>query len=182
MSAVFSPCGTWRYRLDRRVAERGRVAFICCVNPSYAGAEVNDQSVTKMIGFCERNNIARFMLGNKFAGIATNIKDLPKLSDPVGPDNDWHLRQMMREANIHIVGWGSLNKLPEVLRKRWVSIVKMADEQGVTLHCIGTNTDRHPRHPLMTAYDVPITPWDVPFFIGRRRPASMTAPNANTGT
>lgn len=94
---------------------------------------------------------------------------MPKARDPVGPDNDKHLRDMMREADIHVVGWGTLNKLPESLRKRWMTIVRMADELGVTLHCIGTNGDKHPRHPLMTPYSTPITVWDVPFFIGRKR-------------
>lgn len=170
-TAIFSDCGTWRYRLERAIAEEGRIAFACLVNPSIAGAEVNDQTVGKLIGFGQRNGIARWLLGNLFAGISTDIKNLPKLSDPIGPENDAHLRAMMREADIHIVGWGALNKLPERLRGRWKDIVRMADELGVTLHCIGTNADKHPKHPLMTAYATPITPWDAPFFVGRRRAA-----------
>lgn len=168
MAAVFSPCKTWRYRLERDVAAVGLVGFACLVNPSIAGEVINDQTVGKLIGFGQRNGIRRWLLGNLFAGISTDIKGLPKLSDPTGPDNDRHLREMMREADIHIVGWGSLNKLPQGLRSRWKDIVRMADEIGITLHCIGTNADGHPKHPLMTGYDVPITVWEVPWFPNRR--------------
>jgi len=168
MSAIFSPCGFYRYRLERVIAETGKTAFACLVNPSRAGAEVNDQTVRKLIGFGGRNGIRRWLLGNKFAGIATDIDDLPKLTDPIGPENDIHLRAMMEEADIHVVGWGSLNKLPLSMRQRWKDIVRMADRVGVTLHCMGTNADKHPKHPLMTGYDVPITPWEAPWFPNRR--------------
>lgn len=59
MSAIFSPCGTWRYRLERDIAEVGKVACAILINPSYAGAENNDQTVGKLIGFGKRNGIRR---------------------------------------------------------------------------------------------------------------------------
>lgn len=175
MSAIFSQCGLYRYRLERVIAESGRTAFACLVNPSIAGPEKNDQTVGKLIGFGQRNGIRRWLLGNMFAFVATDINDLPKARDPVGPENDDHLRAMMREADIHIVGWGALAKLPERLRPRWKEIVRMADELGVTLHCIGTNADKHPKHPLMTGYSVPITPWEAPWFPNRKALADAGA-------
>lgn len=173
MPAIFSPCGFYRYRWECDVSGTGRVAFACLVNPSRAGqivdgAEAKDQTVNKLIGFARRNGIRRWLLGNLFAGIATDIDDLPKLKDPIGPENDTHLRAMMHEADIHIVGWGAQAKLPMAMRQRWKEIVRMADGLGVTLHCIGTNADKHPKHPLMTGYDVPITPWDAPWFPNRK--------------
>lgn len=124
------------------------------------------------LGFGQRNGIRKWLLGNLFAGVSTDIRGLPNLRDPIGPENDKHLRTMMAEADIHIVGWGALNKLPESLRGRWKDIVRMADELGVTLHCIGTNADKHPKHPLMTAYSTPITKWDVPWFLNRSQSAA----------
>jgi hypothetical protein len=168
VSAIFSPCGTWRYRLERDIAEVGKIALACLTNPSKAGAENNDQTVGKLIGFGRRNGIRRWLLGNPFAFVSTDVKGLAAAADPIGPDNDAHLRAMMREADIHVVGWGALAKLPPVLRGRWKDIVRMADEEGVTLHCIGTNADGHPRHPLMTGYNVPITPWESPWFANRK--------------
>jgi hypothetical protein len=95
------------------------------------------------------------------------VNELRKAGDPIGPDNDRHIEQILRDGDLHVAAWGSLNKLPETLRKRWVQIVKIADRVGVVLHCIGTCADRHPKHPLMTAYNTPAATWDAPFFIGR---------------
>lgn len=177
MSAIFSPCGFYRYRWECDVAETGRVAFACLVNPSRAGQvidakEIKDQTVNKLIGFGQRNGVRRWLLGNLFAGIATDIDDLPKLKDPIGPENDHHLRAMMEEADLHVAGWGTLSKLPLSMRQRWKEVVRMADGIGITFHCIGTNTDKHPKHPLMTGYDVPITPWEVPWFPNRKLEAA----------
>ena len=70
----------------------------------------------------------------------------------------------MRDADVHVVGWGSLSKLPESLRGRWKEIVRIADRVGIKLHCIGVCSDGHPRHPLMTGYDTPMTEWPVPAY------------------
>lgn len=169
MSAIFSPCGLYRYRLERTIAPAGITAMALLVNPSIADHEKNDATVVKLIGFGLRNGIARWLLGNKFAFKSTDIKGLRTTADPIGPDNDIHIRAMMAEADMLIAGWGSLAKLPEVLRGRWKDIVKMADEAGKPLHCIGTGADKHPTHPLMTAYDIPITPWKAPWFPNRKR-------------
>lgn len=75
MSAIFSDCGWYRYRLERDIADTGRVGFACLVNPSYADAERNDPTVNKLIGFGQRNGIRRWLLGNKFSCISTDINE-----------------------------------------------------------------------------------------------------------
>ena len=57
----------------------------------------------------------------------------------------------------------------ESLRGRWKEIVRIADRVGCKLHCIGLCADGHPKHPLMTGYDTPITEWQVPWFANRSR-------------
>lgn len=166
-SAIFSDDYVYRYRLERVMPRDGRTAAVLMVNPSKAGAENGDPTMSKVLGFAERLNINRVIVGNEFAFCSTDIKGLRTAKDPIGPDNDMHLEQIMRDADIHIVGWGALAKLPETLRKRWIDVVRIADRVGCTLHCIGTNTDGHPKHPLMTGYSVPMTIWDAPWFPNR---------------
>lgn len=178
MSAIISPCGTWRYRLERNVLPEGAVGMFCWVNPSTADGQIDDASSRKGIGFATRLAWSRYILVNPFAFRAKDINDLRTAHDPIGPDNDRHIEQAMRDADVHVVGWGSLSKLPESLRGRWKDIVRIADRVGCKLHCIGTCSDGHPRHPLMTGYDTPMTEWRVPWFAGR---ASMvTSQNGNT--
>jgi len=67
-----------------------------------------------------------------------------------------------------VAAWGQLIKLPEVLRGRWKDIVRLADAAGHDLHTIGINADKHPKHPERTSDDVPIAPWQVPWFANRK--------------
>lgn len=167
MSAVISPCGTYRYRLDRELGGDGyRVAGIM-VNPSTADADTDDATIRKWIGFAQRNGWGRVTIGNKFAFRATEIKRLREPGDRIGPDNDAFLEQIMREADLVVVAWGTLGKIPEALRSRWKEVVRIADRVGCKLHCFGTATDGHPLHPLMLGYDTRVIEWQVPWFANR---------------
>lgn len=176
--AVFSECGLYRYRLEREIDQPGPVGAFLWVNPSVAGAANDDPSSRKGFGFAQRLGWSRYLLGNPFAFIATDIKNLGKARDPIGPDNDRHIEQIMRDAETVVVGWGSLSKLPDSLRGRWKDIVRIADRVGHKLHCIGTCDDGHPRHPLMTSYSTPMTEWVAPWFANRSTPPSTPEESA----
>lgn len=171
-SAVISECGLYRYRLERTLRDDNgpTVAFIM-VNPSTADGEHDDATIRKCIGFAKTIGGAELIVGNKFAYRATDIKALRFSPDPVGPFNDQHIAQILYDSDIAIVAWGALAKLPETLRGRWKDVVRMADvvrrSGPCDLFAIGTNADGHPRHPLMTGYDVPIAKWTIPWFANR---------------
>ena len=162
--AIISDCKTYRYRLERGA---GRAMSIIMVNPSTADAEKDDPTIRKVLGFAERLQCDRIIVGNKFAYRAKDVSALRSAPDPIGPENEKHIEQILRDGDIHIAAWGSLNKLPETLRSQWKSIVRIADRVGVRLHCIGYNEDGSPRHPLMTSYNTFMSPWTVPWFAGR---------------
>lgn len=176
-SAVISDCGMYRYRLEREVSDAPKVAAFLMVNPSTADASTDDATIRKCAGFSRALGFGRFIVGNKFAFRATDVNALRTARDPIGHDNDWHLERIMRDADVHIVAWGSLSKLPDTLRKRWQDIVRLADEVGCELHCIGTNTDKHPKHPLMTGYAEPMAKWTAPWFATR----ALTKDSSNGG-
>lgn len=166
MSAIFSEGGEesalFRYRLERDLGRDGPTVAVFGVNPSKAGVLVNDQTIRKDIGFGERHGWGRLIKGNKFALRSTDINGLRTAADPRGPENDAHLEQIMRDADLHVAAWGPLAKLPPHLRKRWRTVVAIADRVGCRLHCLGTVQDGQPRHPLTTGYDTPLTLWQRP--------------------
>ena len=162
MSAVISTCGRYRYRLERDIALFGRVAAVVMVNPSTADAETNDATIRRIIGFGERLGWSRVIVGNVFAYRATDIRMLASAADPVGPDNSAHLTAILREAEITIVAWGTLSKLPPALRGEWRTVSEIAAADGVPLKCFGMVTDGHPRHPLMLKYDLDLADWQSP--------------------
>lgn len=174
MSAIISDCGLYRYRLERKFGDGLTMMFVM-VNPSTADASTDDQTIRKCVGFASRAGYGRILVGNKLAFRATDVKRLREVKDPIGPENDLHLLAMMSQADRLVVAWGQLAKLPEALRGRWKDIVRMADYRGRALHAFGINADKHPKHPQMTGYNVPLEPWSVPWFAGRTQSPQETA-------
>ena len=162
MSAVFSECGRKRFRLERDLGREGPTVAMLGVNPSMAGAEANDATIRKDIGFGERLGWGRLIKGNLFALVSTDIKGLRVLTTGRDIENDAHLEQIMRDADIVVACWGPPEKVPAHLRNRWLRVVQIAAEIGKPLHCIGTTSGGHPRHPLMTPYSTPLTVWSPP--------------------
>jgi hypothetical protein len=160
-SAVISPCGRYRYRLEREGPGEGRTVVIM-VNPSTADAEQDDATVRKLKGFGARNGWGRIIVGNLFAYRATDVLELAKVDDPIGPDNDAELRRICYGARQTIVAWGPVSKVPKPIRERWRDVWEIISCYP-SVRCIGEPAkDGHPKHPLMLAYDTPIVPWHPP--------------------
>ena len=162
MSAVLSPCGRYRYRLEREISLFGPVAAVIMVNPSTADAEIDDATIRRVVGFGKRLGWSRAIVGNVFAYRATDIRDLASVADPVGPDNSKHLAEILREADTAIVAWGTLAKLPSTLRDQWRTVLEIAMKIGVPLRSFGVANDGHPRHPLMLSYQAELQDWSYP--------------------
>lgn len=165
MGAIISPCGTYRYRLERDLGGllgNGKTVAWIMVNPSTADATENDPTIRKVIGFSRRLGFGRIVVGNLFAFRATDIKALRAAADPIGPEAGDHFRRIMDEAETVIVAWGPCSKLPKWLRRRWCEITGYAQARGITLMCLGTAQDGHPLHPLMLGYERPLIPWVSP--------------------
>lgn len=163
-AAVLSVDGVYRLRLDRDL-HRARGIHIAgiMVNPSTADDHKDDQTIRKWYGFCDRLNAHRLTIGNLFAFRSKNVRDLRTAEDPVGPHNDRFLGEIMREADIVIVAWGPLSKLPPNLRTRWHAVVKLAESlNNKPLHCFGVAKDGHPLHPLTLSYDRKLSVWQPP--------------------
>lgn len=148
--AVFSPCGGFRYRLERDL-----------VSPS--PDQSNDHTITKVEGFASRAGFKKVLVGNKFAAVSTDIKGLAQIADPRGgQENNQHLERIIEEADALLFAWGPLAKLPKQWRNRWTTVVAMAERMGKSPLCLGICNDGQPRHPLMVAYSQPMVPWSRP--------------------
>lgn len=166
-SAVFNLDGdkrTHRYRLSRSFGTGGPHAAFCMVNPSIADAETDDPTIRKVMGFARRHGWGQISVVNKFAVIATDVRELRDMSitQAVGEYNDDHLFEVFRLADVIVAAWGPLAKVPFAMRNRWRMVDEIAASHGKPLHCFGTVQDGHPRHPLMTAYATPLTEWRAP--------------------
>ena len=137
----------------------GIVASYTGINPSTDDGEKRDQTTLKLIGFGLRLGIARWIVVNPFTLRSPDVKALRDHPDPVGPYADSYLRRAYREAELHIAGWGGTKKVPLRLRPRFDEVVRIAQECGVELHCLGRNKNGDPRHVLTTGYKTPLASW-----------------------
>lgn len=163
MTAIISPCGLYRYRLEREVQEEGKVFAFFGINPSTADASVDDATVRKWRGFAQRNGCRKFIVGNVFSYRATDVRELGSVLDAQGPEHHAHLAAIIRDADVLVPCWGSSLKVPSSMR--WRIGAMMADlmlSWKPVLH-FGVTASGDPKHPLMLGYDTPLLPWgDAP--------------------
>jgi len=158
--AIIDPTGTYRYCLSRQVTELGFAANVLwvMVNPSTADATENDHTIRKCLGFSERWGAGQLRVVNLFAFRSTDITRLREPGiDIVGPENDRHIADNARWADIVICAWGSKNKIPKTARHRprtVFEILRTNKRESVRICCLGKTKDGDPLHPLMTPYGV----------------------------
>ena len=161
--AIISNCGTYRYRLERPDVFGDYSTAVIMVNPSTADARNDDATIRKLKGFGGRYGWGHLIVGNLFAYRATDVRELATASDPIGPDNDYYLRQIIGDAQRIVVAWGPTSKLPKHLRDRWRAIPALCQPLGKQMLSIGLPAkDGHPCHPLMLPYSRDLQPWMLP--------------------
>lgn len=153
MSAIISECGKYRYRLERFRQSAGPVYAFFGINPSTADASLDDATVRKWRGFVERWGGSRFIVGNVFAYRATDVKELAKAADPIGPENIPHLLGIARDADVLVPCWGNRSKVPQRLRPELDEVIAMLRETGKPMKTFGLTQSGDPAHPLMLGYD-----------------------------
>lgn len=161
MTARISACGRYRYRLTRIFQPFGRtLVFICC-NPSTADASEDDATIRRLRHFTLRGGFGRLIVGNVFAYRATNVRELSEVADPVGPDWQSTMVEILDDADLVVCGWGSLNKLKAPSLKLQVEIAKTyLRASNKPLRCFARNKDGTPKHPLYVHNEQGLIKWN----------------------
>jgi hypothetical protein len=152
VSAIISPCGLYRYRLERDGSGNGATAIIM-VNPSTADAGQDDATIRRLRGFGERGQWGRLIVGNLFAYRSTDVRKLAEAVDPIGPENYAHLNDIAAEAQRVVFAWGPVSKLPKRLRTRWRAVDAAFRALGHEPQSIGAPAkDGHPCFPTIVSF------------------------------
>ena len=164
MSAVLSPCGLYRYRLERSVGMDGPVFAFFGINPSTADATENDPTVRKWIGFTKTWAGSRFIVGNVWPLRSKNVKALATATKwkHIDRENWQHLEQMVAEADVLVPCWGDRGKVPRAMHndldrlRAW--LVTQGQATGKPVRCFGLTKGGDPMHPLRLAYSTELQP------------------------
>jgi|GEM_PF-1053515 len=161
MSAVISPCGLYRYRLEREVQPEGVTFAYFGINPSTADAVENDATVKKWIGFTLRNGGRRFIVGNVFGFRSKDVSRLAAhtASTAQGPEWAQHLDQIIANADVLVPCWGRSGKIPRHLRGELSAMLARLLASGKPVLHFGVTACGQPMHPQMLAYSTQLAPW-----------------------
>lgn len=138
--ATLSKDHKYRYKLSREWdSSRKKVLFIC-LNPSTADEKTDDRTVTRCMDFAKRWGFGGIMMGNLFAYRSTDKRQIYACDDPIGPENDMHLKDMAEDAGLIVAAWGNdggfMNR-SSVIRKMFAN-----------MKCLQINASGEPKHPL----------------------------------
>lgn len=153
-AAVFGDGGRYRYSLTRQWGERGASGdglLWVMLNPSTAGADRNDATLRKIIGFTKRLGNHKLTVVNLYGLVATKPADLYRAEDPVGIENDAAIALAAQDASAIILAWGADPPHParvEVVR----DILRANAFYAQRLYCLGRCQDGNPKHPVRLAY------------------------------
>jgi len=164
--AVLSDDKAYRYMLGREIRKlhplkTERVSTFILLNPSKADHRDDDPTVRRCTDFAAQLGSSLMILVNLFAYRATDMKELERVKDPVGPLNhwalDWSRRSALQRPTLKwdfIAAWGNASKCSKVFRDG----AFRAQERAVFdrlrplgLMHLGLTSDCRPKHPLYLA-------------------------------
>ncbi len=129
------------------------------LNPSTADELKNDQTVARIEKRALAMGMGGWIVMNIFAWRDTDPKLMKAAKDPVGPDNDNHILEVLKEGKAKgwtfMVGWGNHGDH----HGRGIKVMGLFDQVGVAPLCLAMNANHQPKHPLYCAYDAPLIPW-----------------------
>lgn len=146
--AIFSDDRRYRYALWRIQNPTKPLLGAVCLNPSKAGALMNDPTVIRFIARTS-NMFAMFggfILTNLHGLVSTDPDALLDNPNAVGDLNDYYIKQMVSLTTCQLCGWGSFKPV----FKRAPIVYKMLSNPV----CFEVNADGQPKHPLYVGYDV----------------------------
>jgi hypothetical protein len=149
-SAVFSPDGHYRYRLERDFERPGPVHVWGMLNPSTADADRNDPTVSRCTRYSYTWGASRLVVVNLYGYRATDPRALARAADPIGPANDQHIAAAVAEAELVICAWGAHGKR----RGQVVGLSLVAAGMRDKLHALALTKTGAPRHPLYLRADL----------------------------
>ena len=120
-SAVISDCSNYRYQLRRKWGVGSEATFVM-LNPSTADHMQDDATIRRCRNFAAREGCGGMVVVNLFAIRTVSPAIMKSSEDPVGPENDRMLEQVLTSADGPIVAaWGAhgsfRNRSKEVLQK-----------------------------------------------------------------
>ena len=145
-NATFSDCRKYRYALSRTWNGKKKTILFIGLNPSTADEKIDDPTIRRCINYAQNWGYGSLLMVNLFAYRATMPSELKNVKNPIGNDNDLHIIELSKKADLAVAAWGNegflLNRDKEV--KKLIP----------NLMCLKINKSGQPAHPLYQKKDL----------------------------
>ena len=174
--AAFSPCGQYRWWLERLWQPTAPRLLFIGLNPSRADGQRDDPTLRRLVGFAQSWGFGSLEVLNLFARISPSPAVLRRAADPVGAEAYGWMQQRLA-ANLQSLvwlGWGNQG----AWRGRDQEVLALL--QGRGLWALSLTAAGQPRHPLYVAGDVALQPltWHNQQTLGHPVGTSVSLPGA----
>lgn len=144
-SAIKNLDGKYRYLLTREWDDTKPVLGFILMNPSVADDEITDPTVTRLIKRAMNLGYGGLRIANLCAYITPYSDELNGIENPFGEENEYYIKEIIRDSEVVIVGWGNIG------HKYYSHYQEMLSDKD--LYCLGINKSGAPKHPLYVAYN-----------------------------
>ena len=148
-TAVISDDGKYRYKLERKWGpDTTNIVGFIMLNPSIADDNGDDPTMTRVTNFAKSWGFDGVIVGNLYAHISPHRNELKHVEDPVGPENEKYVREIIELSSKIVYGWGNDGTEPEWLRE----LVQHP-------YCLKINKGGEPKHPLYMSSNTIMIPY-----------------------
>lgn len=164
--AIFSPDRKRRYVLARQVGAGEKIAAFVMLNPSKAGEDQNDNTVTKCCEFARLWGCGWLLAVNLVPWVSTDPLGLYILDQfEVLADREANRMYVLRAARAAaesggpvVCAWGTHGCYldSDLCALSWLRAERIA------ARCLGSTCEGYPRHPGRIAYATPLEPYPTP--------------------
>ncbi len=153
----FSKDRTHRYTLYRHWGDQNNYCVFIGMNPSGADEAAVDRTVNRCINFAQDWGFGALYMLNAFGLRATLPAELLISADPVGPDNNYWIGEIVQQAARVVVAWGKEGGA----RGRGEEVEQLLLDRCTAdrVFCFGRNKDGSPKHPLYQSAKQPLIPY-----------------------
>ena len=145
-NATFSDCRKYRYALSRTWNGKKKTILFIGLNPSTADEKIDDPTIRRCINYAQNWGYGSLLMVNLFAYRATLPTELKNVKNPIGNDNDLHILELSKKADLAVAAWGNEG----TLLNRDKEIKKILPN----LMCLKINKSGQPVHPLYQKKDL----------------------------
>lgn len=131
---------------------KGLVLFVG-LNPSRAGADLDDMTVTKGMGFARAWGLGGTIHANVYPFITPYPSLLGHCTEAEIERNDRRLLELARTAKVVALAWGAFRDF----RDRFFSVARMLAPFDPI--CLGRTQDGYPKHISRISYATPRESW-----------------------